>query len=53
MAKLCPITKTKVLYLDCLECEEKECKNEKSNYETSTDCVHSKEIHESDTETLS
>ena len=26
MAKLCPITSSSVLYLDCLECEEKVCK---------------------------
>lgn len=26
MAKICPITNDKVLYLDCLECEEKICK---------------------------
>ena len=29
MAKICPITNDKVLYLDCLECEEKICKNYK------------------------
>ena len=28
MAKICPITKEKVLYLDCLECENRlKCKN--------------------------
>lgn len=27
MAKICPITKKYALYLDCLECEEKQCKN--------------------------
>lgn len=27
MSKICPISKEKVLYLDCLECEEKKCKN--------------------------
>lgn len=26
MAKICPLTKDKVLYLDCLECDEKICK---------------------------
>lgn len=26
MAKICPITGDPVLYLDCLECEEKLCK---------------------------
>lgn len=26
MAKFCPITNDMVLYLDCLECETKECK---------------------------
>lgn len=25
MAKICPFTGSYVLYLDCLECEEKEC----------------------------
>lgn len=25
MAKYCPIRERKVLYLDCVECEEKEC----------------------------
>lgn len=29
MAKICPITNDKVLYLDCLECEEKICKKDK------------------------
>ena len=30
MAKICPVTKEKVLYLDCLECDEKGiCKKEK------------------------
>lgn len=33
MAKYCPITNSYVLYLDCLECEEKECENEKENIE--------------------
>ena len=26
MAKYCPVTNDKVLYLECLECEEKICK---------------------------
>lgn len=26
MSRICPVTKSVVLYLDCLECEEKECK---------------------------
>lgn len=26
MAKICPISNEKVLYLECLECEEKICK---------------------------
>ncbi len=26
MAKICPVTGSSVLYLDCLECEEKLCK---------------------------
>ena len=25
MAKICPITNDKVLYLDCLECDDKVC----------------------------
>ena len=29
MATLCPITGTRVVYLDCLECEEKICKTER------------------------
>ena len=28
MAKLCPITNKKVIYLTCLECEEKLCEQE-------------------------
>ena len=28
MAILCPITNEKVLYLDCLECDEKICKKD-------------------------
>lgn len=27
MAIFCPITKTKVVYLECLECEDKVCKS--------------------------
>lgn len=26
MAKYCPVSKRKVTYLDCQDCEEKECK---------------------------
>ena len=26
MSKICPITDSKILYLDCIECEEKICK---------------------------
>lgn len=29
MAKFCPVQNRKVLYLECLECEEKECRKEK------------------------
>ena len=29
MAKICPMTNDKVLYLDCLECEDKICKQRK------------------------
>ena len=28
MAKICPISNEKVLYLDCLECDEKICKRD-------------------------
>lgn len=28
MAKICPVTGDYVLYLDCMECEEKECEAE-------------------------
>lgn len=31
MAKICPITSSPVLYLDCLECEEKICKKGKKS----------------------
>lgn len=31
MAKICPITNSPVLYLDCLECENKECESEENN----------------------
>lgn len=34
MAKICPITSSPVLYLDCLECEEKICKKGKKINET-------------------
>lgn len=29
MAKFCPVQNRKVLYLECLECEEKECRKKK------------------------
>lgn len=29
MAKICPVNGDKVLYLDCLECDDKICKNHK------------------------
>lgn len=29
MAKYCPVYKIKVVYLDCLECEDKLCKKKK------------------------
>lgn len=28
MAKFCPVQNRKVLYLECLECEQKECRKE-------------------------
>ncbi len=31
MSKICPMTNDVVLYLDCLECEEKVCKKENFN----------------------
>lgn len=31
MAKYCPIINGPVLYLECLECEEKECKKPSNN----------------------
>lgn len=30
MAKFCPILNRKVVYLDCLECDDKQCKNPKT-----------------------
>lgn len=33
MAKFCPETNSYVLYLDCLECETKSCKNNDINKE--------------------
>ena len=35
MAKLCPITNSYVLYLDCLECDEKDCEKIGENNEYS------------------
>ena len=34
MAKWCPITGEKVLYLECLECDDKICKNPKQEKQT-------------------
>jgi hypothetical protein len=34
MAIYCPITKTKVLYLTCLECENKICKEVENKQDT-------------------
>lgn len=33
MAKFCPVRKRKVLYLDCLECEEQNCVSQQNNTE--------------------
>lgn len=33
MAKICPVTNEKVLYLDCLDCDEKECQKSPSTNE--------------------
>jgi hypothetical protein len=30
MSKFCPIQNRKVVYIDCIECEDKICKNNKS-----------------------
>lgn len=36
MAKICPVTNDKVLYLDCLECDDKIClKPDKAEYDHS------------------
>lgn len=34
MAKFCPVLGSRVTYLVCQECEEKECENEKRNSST-------------------
>lgn len=34
MAKICPITNEYVLYPECLECEEKVCKEQDSGQKT-------------------
>jgi len=31
MAKVCPVTGRRVLYLQCLECEDKECRDKKED----------------------
>lgn len=31
MSKYCPILKRKVIYLDCLECEDKQCEKKQEN----------------------
>ena len=37
MAKFCPVQNRKVLYLECLECEQKECRKEKITERILTD----------------
>ena len=38
MAKYCPVSKTKVLYLECLECDEHECESMiRTNLDDETD----------------
>lgn len=37
MATLCPITGTRVVYLDCLECDEKICKTGRSTRPVSSE----------------
>lgn len=44
MSKICPVTKDVVLYLDCLECDDKVCKNNsneniKENDNENKECV--------------
>lgn len=34
MSKYCPILKRKVIYLDCLECEDKLCENPQNQQES-------------------
>ncbi len=47
MSKICPITNKKVVYLTCLECDDKVCKNLKDNFTAQADQfknnVHPKE----------
>ena len=31
MSKYCPILKRKIIYLDCLECEDKQCEKKQEN----------------------
>lgn len=38
MAKYCPILNQKVVYLTCLECEEKLCKQVEQNSKTADAC---------------
>ena len=35
MARVCPITNEKILYITCLECEEKTCRYSTQNQNTS------------------
>lgn len=45
MAKVCPLTNEKVLYLECLECEEKECrKDTKHNTNLYKICNNTKQL---------
>lgn len=37
MSKYCPIIKRKVVYLDCLECEDRQCDRKKQEKETSNE----------------
>ncbi len=40
MAKICPQTGEKVLYLDCLDCDEKTCKEGRAQNEEVYDKLH-------------
>lgn len=50
MSQYCPIVKRNVLYLECLECEDKVCRNPNNNEEKQNIILEKpKEKEESDT----